>query len=454
MLDIKYIKENRELVVKALKDRNASDRVDINRAYELIEKRLDISPKLENLRADRNKISKDISTVDFTQREVLVQKATSLKTELAKLENEFSAIDKELEKLLLWIPNIPLADTPVGKDETENIEIKAWDPKKGYLNESELSGFNGSSKLMSSKSLFADTDFETVPHWEIGNDLDIIDLEAGSNLSGSRFYYLKNEAVIIMYAIFDLLMRKLIQEGFTPMIVPLLVKEHALYGSSQFPADEVDIYRIDNFNIEDEKKLYLVGSSEPSLFGYFAGKTINIDELPKKVMAISTCFRSEAGSWGKDVRGIKRTHQFDKLEMDMVVENDLQKAYEYHEYLLSINEWLLQQLKLPYHVINMCTGDLGYYAAAKKYDVEVWLSQSQEYMEVMSDSITTDYQSRRLNIRYKDKDENKYVYTLNDTGATHRLLIGIIDHYQQKDGSVVVPDVLRPYCGFDVIRKK
>ncbi|MEO6728456.1 MAG: aminoacyl--tRNA ligase-related protein, partial [Candidatus Dojkabacteria bacterium] len=227
----------------------------------------------------------------------------------------------------------------------------------------------------------------------------------------------------------------------------------ALYGSGQFPGDADQVYKLESKYLEDENALYLVGSSEPSNFGYFMDTVQN--ELPVKVMAQTPCFRSEVGSWGKDVRGIKRTHQFDKLEMNMIIEADIEKARETHEYLLGMNEWLLQELKLPYHVINMCVGELGYFAAAKKYDVEVWLPSSQSYMEVMSDSITTDFQTRRLNIKYKDKEGNsKYAYTLNDTGATHRLLIAIIEHYQNEDGSITVPEALVEFVGKDIIKKK
>jgi seryl-tRNA synthetase len=256
-----------------------------------------------------------------------------------------------------------------------------------------------------------------------------------------------------MNGIFHLLTEKLLSEGFILMYVPTLVKERLLYGTSHFPADADQVYKVDSSNVENKRALYLLGSAESSLIGYWMDKVIKKENLPIKATAITTCFRSEAGSWGKDVRGIKRVHQFDKQEMIMIVENSVDQARKAHEYLLSINEWLLQKLELPYRVINMCYGELGYAAAAKKYDYELWLPSQQSFMEVGSNSITTDYQARRLNIRYQDDDKKiKYVYTLNDTGATHRLLIGIIDHYQQSDGSLLVPKVLRKYVGKDKIK--
>jgi seryl-tRNA synthetase len=258
-----------------------------------------------------------------------------------------------------------------------------------------------------------------------------------------------------MYGVFDMLMKKIMADGFIPMYVPVLTKERALYGSSQFPADMDQIYKIDNAYVEEGQSLYLIGSSEPSLFAYYADTCVKREELPIKMFALTPCFRSEAGSWGKDVRGIKRVHQFDKLEMDIVALPDLKAAIELHEYMLGINEWLLQTLELPYHVINMCTGDLGYAAAAKKYDVEVWLPGDKVFMETMSDSMTTDYQARRMNIKCNDKYSfggRELVYTLNDTGATHRLLIALIEHYQQADGSIKVPAALKSYINKDFIK--
>jgi seryl-tRNA synthetase len=224
-----------------------------------------------------------------------------------------------------------------------------------------------------------------------------------------------------------------------------------LYGSSHFPGDADQVYKLEAEYLEDSNSLYLIGSSEPSNFAYFADKILDLSS-PIKVMAQTPCFRSEVGSWGRDVRGIKRTHQFDKIEMNVIMEADDDKAREMQEYLLSINEWLLQTLQIPYHVINMCIGDLGYYAASKKYDVEFWTPTMGGFTELMSNSITTDYQSRRLNIRYKDANGNlKYAYTLNDTGITHRILIALLDHYQQSDGTLKVPEALVDYVGKEFI---
>lgn len=451
MLDINFIRKSPEKVKAAVTTRGIDPaRANVDKFLELDEKRKSFVTKVESLREERNSLSKGITGKPDQS---TIAKVKTLKTNLESLEKDLSEIEKEWFEIQTWFPNIPLDEVPLGKSDKENIEIKAWHPKNGYLKA--IGGVDDSKGSMDSIGAHANIDFTPKPHWELGVELGLLDLEAGAKVSGSRFYYLKADGALLIHATFNYLFRKLLKEGFEPMIVPLLVKEKALFGTSHFPADADQVYSIDNKFLEDSSNtLYLVGSSEPANFAYFMDAVLDKKDLPKKFMAQTACFRSEVGSWGKDVRGMKRTHQFDKLEMNMVVENDLEKAREMHEYLLSLNEWLLQELEIPYHVINMCTADLGYFAAAKKYDIEVWLPSQNEYMEVMSNSITTDFQSRRLNIKYRDSDGSlKYPYTLNDTGITHRILIAIMEHYQQSDGTILVPEVLRDYVGKDAIGK-
>jgi seryl-tRNA synthetase len=450
MLDVNYIRQNPDKIRELVNiGRASSEKVDIDLWLNLDNQRKDLLNQLDNINREKNKLAERGKSGDV---EGLREEGKRLKEESVKLNERIAEINNQWQSILDWIPNIPLTEVPIGKGAEENIEFKAWEPENGYLSIEKLSGAEGSKQYMQSQFSKTNSEFKPKPHWEIGTKLDIIDLEAGAKVSGSRFYYIKKSGALIVMAVFDLLMRKLIKDGFDPMIVPVLVKDKALYGSSHFPGDADQVYKLDNKYLEDSNQLYLLGSSEPSNFAYFADTTLNAAELPIKVTAQTPCFRSEVGSWGKDVRGIKRTHQFDKIEMNMIIEADLEKARATQDYLLSLNEWLLQSLKLPYHVINMCTGDLGYFAAAKKYDVEVWLPSGNEYMEVMSNSITTDYQSRRLNIKYKLEDgSTKYAYTLNDTGATHRLLIAIIEHYQTKEGTLRVPEVLQEYVGKTII---
>jgi seryl-tRNA synthetase len=453
MIDIELLRKNPSILAKLIEiGRADSSKVNPERFFELDERRRELIKKIDDLRAGLNEINKGLQGKPD---EATLQEIRKKKEESSALEAELKNVEAEWQTILDWIPNIPFDEVPGGKSSADNVETKAWIPEAGYLDESKLGKENHSGQYMPDYAVNSDTKLTPKPHWEIGTALDIIDLEAGPKVSGSRFYYLRKEGALIVMGIFNLLMRKLLSEGFDPMIVPILVREKALYGSSHFPGDADQVYKLESKYIEDENALYLTGSSEPSNFAYFMDRILSADELPTKVMAITPCFRSEVGSWGKDVRGIKRTHQFDKLEMNMIIEADDTIARETQEYLLSLNEWLLQELRLPYHVINMSIGDLGYYAAAKKYDIEVWLPSEKSYMEVMSNSITTDYQSRRLNIKYKDKEgKSKFVYTLNDTGATHRLLIAIIEHYQLPDGSIKIPDVLREFVGKDTITKK
>lgn len=446
MIDVERIRENPEILTYLIEiGRLDSSKVSTENWLRVDSERRNLIKQTNDLQAELNSINKELK--GKPEGDVLAR-ITTLKSELKGKEEELGVLNREWKEMNDWIPNIPLEEVPAGKTSDDNVEVKAWHPETGYLEKEKLGKAEASGEYMPEPKI------AVKPHWEIGEALGMIDLEAGAKVSGSRFYYLKGDGALLILAVFDLLFKKLLKEGFSPMIVPLLVKEGALYGSSHFPGDADQVYKLESKYLEEGTNgLYLVGSSEPSLFGYYGNSVINESDFPVKVMAQTPCFRSEVGSWGKDVRGIKRTHQFDKLEMDMIIPADLDKAREVQEYLLSINEWMLQELKLPYHVINMCHGDLGYYAAAKKYDIEVWLPSEKKYIETMSNSITTDYQSRRLGIKYKTAaGETKFAYTLNDTGATHRLLIAIIEHYQNEDGSVTVPEALRDYVGKDIIK--
>lgn len=451
MLDPNYVRENIDTIQHLLdQGRGNKEKINLPKWLELDAKRLELIKKSEAIRSERNEINSGVS--GKPSKEVIV-KMGKLKQDLELIETELKKVEFQWKEILDWMVNIPLEEVPMGLTSDNNLEIKAWSKEVGYFNPTDLGLAEKSREKMSNLGSNRDIDFEPKPHWEIGEKLEIINVEAGAKVSGSRFYYILGDGALLIMASFNLLMQKLIKEGFSPMIVPTLVREKALYGSSHFPGDADQVYKLENKYLEDENALYLVGSSEPSNFGYFSGQILDLSN-PIKVTAQTACFRSEVGSWGKDVRGIKRTHQFEKIEMNIIMEADLDKARAMHEYLLSLNEWLLQQLEIPYHVINMCYGDLGYYAAAKKYDIEFWTPSQRSYTELMSNSITTDYQARRLGIKYKDSDGSlKYAYTLNDTGVTHRILIGIIEHYQQSDGTIKVPEVLRQFVGKDFIGK-
>jgi seryl-tRNA synthetase len=295
-----------------------------------------------------------------------------------------------------------------------------------------------------------DADFAPRTHADLAPALGI-DVLQGAKVSGSRFAYLIGDIARMQLAIQSLLIGHLLGLGFAPIVPPLLVRERSLFGTSHFPEGRDQVYEIKTDFVEERQPLFLVGSSEPSNFSYFMDRTLSEEELPLRLFASTPCFRSEAGSWGKDVRGIKRVHQFDKIEMNALCTPG--EAPDIYEAFRAVNEWLLQTLELPYHIVDKCTGDAGYLATHRQRDVEVWLPGAGEFMEVMTDTNTTDFQARRLNIRYRPAGGGtRYVYTLNDTGcALGRMLIAIVENYQQRDGSVKVPAALRPLTGKDYI---
>lgn len=448
MLDIKFIRENTNRVKQNILNRRVDPKnADVDKLLLLDGRKLDLEKEIEKLRELRNKLANEMKDLK-NRTPQLIDEGKKVKEGLAVLETELETIQNEWQNIMDWIPNMLEDDVPIGKDDKDNLEVKSWTPKDGYFTKEKLGLGNFSQKWMPILS-FAGKD-----HLELGKKLNIIDVEQSALVSGSRFAYLKNEAALLQFGLFELLKNKLLDEGFMPLIVPLLVKDRALYGSSHFPGDADQVYRLENKYVEDSNELYLVGSSEPSMFSYYMDKILDKKDLPQKFFAFTPCFRSEVGSWGKDVRGIKRVHQFDKLEMDLICAPE--DSENLHEFLLSINEWFLQQLQLPYHVILMCSGDSGYAATAKKYDIEVWLPSQQAFMEVMSDTNAKEFQARRYNTKFVDNDgSKKYVHHVNDTGcAMGRMIMAILDNYQNADGSVTIPAVLQQYLGKKLINQQ
>jgi seryl-tRNA synthetase len=298
-------------------------------------------------------------------------------------------------------------------------------------------------------------EFEPLHYGELGERLGGIDSQQGGKVSGSRFAYILGDVALMQMALERLLSDELVRRGYQRIIPPLLVRERSLFGTSHFPEGRDQVYEIKTDNVEEPLPLFLVGSSEPSNFSYFMDRTLAEEELPLRLFAMTTCFRSEAGSWGRDVKGIKRVHQFDKIEMNAVC-SEGQSAALYAEFR-EINEWLLQTLELPYRIVDKCTADAGYLATYRQRDVEVWLPGSREFMEVMTDTNTTDYQARRLNIRYRPAAGGglRFCHTVNDTGcAMGRMLIAVLDNYQQADGSVKVPRALADVMGKERLTPK
>lgn len=418
MIDVKFIRENPDKVQKAAKNKNIE--VDINHILEIDAKYRELSNEVQLLREERNKYAKEQN----------IEKGKEIKTKLEILEKALSAVEIELKEWLYKIPNPAKDDVKVGKDESVNEVIKTHGKPQDFP-------------------------FVSKDHLDLGEALDIIDVKRAAKVSGARFAYLKNDAVLLEFALVQLIMETLIKERFTPVVPPVLINQEITEGLGywQVEGGSEDYYKISDQ--KEEKNYYLVGTAEHAIVPMHKDEIFAKKDLPKRYVAFSSAFRREAGSYGKDTKGILRVHQFDKVEMvSFVAEEDDEKELEY---LLSLEEKLFQMLEIPYQVIKMCTGDLGF-PAAKKYDIEAWMPGQNKYREVTSVSTVTDFQSRRLNIKYidssTDNNEKKYVHILNGTGfAIGRTIIAILENYQQEDGSINVPKVLQKYLGKTIISK-
>ena len=408
MIDLKFIRENAQLVQESSKNKKAE--VDIAHILGIDAKYREVLQVVESLREARNKNTSGVKGKPTPEQ---IENGKSIKEKLEKEEAILNSLKLELDTELAKIPNPAKSDVKPGKNDTENDVIKKYkEPTK----------FN----------------FKPLDHLELGEKLDIIDMERAAKVSGARFAYLKNEAVFLEFALVQFAMDVLSKARFTPVIPPTLIKRDTMKGLGYMENGGEE----DMFNIPSDD-LFLVGTAEQSLVPMFRDEVLSGKELPKRFVGFSSAFRREAGSYGKDTRGILRVHQFDKVEMVSFVEEN--KDDEEHEYLLSLEEKFFQALNIPYQVIKMCTGDLGF-PAARKYDIEAWIPSQEKYREVTSASTVTDFQSRRLNIRYQDGNEKKYTYVLNGTAfAIGRTIIAILENYQQEDGSVVIPEVLLPY---------
>ncbi|MFC1655594.1 serine--tRNA ligase [Patescibacteria group bacterium] len=415
MLDLKFIVENIDLVKEGCRKKRVD--VDIDKLVQTANERRALIAEVDELRTKQNAVSKKFKERSASEQEELLTEMKKLKEDLKIKEQELDDIYEVLSDLALQVPNPPLEDVPEGMDDQDNQIIKTHlDPTK--------------------------FDFEPKDHVAIGKDLDLLDLEKGAVTSGARFYYVKNDLVLLEFALIQYALSKITPKGFRPILPPILVREHAMLGTGFFPAEKNEIYSVN----PEEDDLYLIGTGEVPLCMLHYDEIIDEKDLPLRYVAFSPCFRREAGSYGKDTHGIIRVHQFDKIEMFSFVHPD--KSKEEHELLVSIEEELVQGLGLPYQLVNVCGGDLGN-PAAKKLDIEAWVPTQGKYREITSCSNTTTYQARRSKIRFKNADGKKeYVHTLNGTGmAMARIFVAILENYQQKDGSVEIPAALRPYMG-------
>ncbi|MBI2464305.1 serine--tRNA ligase [Candidatus Peregrinibacteria bacterium] len=425
MLDLKMIRQNPEAVKSGIKKKGRDPKL-IDNILVLDKEYRELLVNVEELKSLKNKASDEIAKSPKDQRQKLIDTMQDVTKKEKNLEEKMKKVKEELDAMMIELPNPPLESVPEGKNENENKVIKTVGEKPSF-------------------------DFKPLDHMALGERLNLIDIENASKTSGTRFYYLKNEAVLLEFALVQFVIGKLIKKGFSPIIPPVLVQEKAMFGTGFFPADRNEIYHVNprSETNPDGDDLFLVGTAEVPLCMLHYDSILANEKLPLRYAGFSTCFRREAGSYGKDTKGILRVHQFDKIEMFSFC--DPKKSEKEHELILSLEEEIMKELGFHYQVVLICGGDLGA-PAAKKYDIEVWLPGQQRYRELTSCSNCTDFQARRSNIRYKTAKGNEILHTLNGTAcAIGRTLIAILENYQNKDGTVTVPEVLRSYVGKEKI---
>ena len=444
MLDIKFVRENSDKVKQAVQNKNIN--LDIDRLLDLDTQRRALTTESESLQATKNQVSKEITKLSPEDKKIKLLEMKEVDLKASELKEKLKEVLAEYEQLMYLVPNIPSQETPIGKDETGNVPWSYWAPALGHVDPKET------DKVKQVPTKF---DFEILDHVALAKNLDLLDTEAGVKTAGFRGYYLKNEAVLMHYGILWHALKKMQAKGFSLMAPPVMGKSFAFYGSGHFPFGKTDQYQI--MTEEELKKgtaepLYLSGTSEPNLLAYVADKTFDESELPIKMCGISPCFRGEIGSYGKDTKGIYRVHEFMKVEQVIVCKAEIIESDKWLEALREIAQEMLIDLKLPHRVLNICTGDMGA-GKYKMYDIETWMPARNSFGETHSDSNLTDWQARRMNIKYKDSTgKTKFAFTLNNTViASPRILIAILENYQQKNGGIDVPEVLRPYVGKDAL---
>jgi len=423
MLDIKFIRENRELIKEGARKKRIDFSVDDLIAVD--EKRRALLAEVEDMKARQNKTSKEIEQLgDEGKRAQLIAKMKELKGAMQTKEEDLKRVLQEWRALMIQVPNIPDMSVPEGKDDADNKEIKTWGTKPSFS-------------------------FTPKNHIEIMEALDMADLERGAKVAGFRGYFLKNDGALLSFAIWQAAMEHFLGKGFTPMMVPSLVRRENLLGTGYIPQGEDDLYVTQDGE-------YLAGTGEVGTMGYHMDDVLSKGSFPHKFLSFSPCFRREAGSHGKDVKGLIRVHEFFKLEQVVLCEASHEESVRFHEELNRNTEEFIERLGIPYRTVANCGGDLGL-GQVKKYDIELWVPLEETYREISSASYFHDFQTRRLNIRYKDADGTmRFAHSLNSTAIpTPRILVSLVENYQQEDGSVRIPDVLQKYMGGrDVIKRQ
>ncbi|MCI5819898.1 MAG: serine--tRNA ligase [Acidaminococcus sp.] len=419
MLDVKFVCENIELVKEALSKR--SGKYPIDKVAELAAARKDIIKEVENLKAQKNKVSQEIATLkrEGKNADELVNKMRAEGDKIKELDDKLSEIESELKELMYSIPNLPDKTVPFGTDSDQNREERKWGEPKNF-------------------------GFEPKAHWDLGLDLNMFNWEQAGKITGTRFTVYRNWGAKLERAIMNFMLDTHAKSGYTEIFPPFMVNRDSMYGTGQLPKFEEDMFAIKNTNY------YLIPTAEVPVTNLHRGDVLAAEQLPIKYCAYSACFRGEAGSAGRDTRGLIRQHQFNKVELVKFAHPD--HSFEELESLTRDAEKILQLLGLPYRVVTLCTGDLGF-SSTKTYDIEVWLPSYNRYVEISSCSNFVDYQARRANIRFKENGKTRFVHTLNGSGlAIGRTTAAVIENYQNEDGSITVPEVLRPYIGIDVIK--
>ncbi len=421
MLDIKFIRENKDIVIAGAKKKHVD--VDIDKLLTLDEERLKLLKEIEELRSEVNKVSNDIARdQDSALKIQLIEEMRGVKEDIKTKEEKLKTITEEWQKIMLHVPNVPDISVPEGGSDAENQEVKVWGEKPNF-------------------------NFEPKDHIEIMNALKMVDFERGTKVHGFRGYFLLNDGARLSFAIWNYAMDFFSSRGYTPVIPPVINRRENFMGTGFLPQAEEDLYKTQDGD-------YLAGTAEVPLMGMHAGEILDKNVLPIKYLGFSPCYRKEAGSHGKDVKGLIRVHEFYKLEQVILCEANHEASVKFHEEITRNSEEFIESLGIPYHRVINCGGDLGL-GQVKKYDIEAWIPKEGKYREVTSASYFHDFQCRRFGIRYRD-DTGKmnYAHSLNQTAiATPRILVSLIENYQQADGSIVIPEVLRKYMGGkDVIK--
>jgi len=416
MIDIKALRDNPDIYIQAAQNKRIA--ADVPRLLEIDQQLKDAKAKLQDIATEKNRIGKSIPKLSGADKDAALQTLSQLKADEEASQESVKQLQPEFDALMLQVPQPADPEVPVGKDDTENVELR----KEGQIRQ---------------------FDFEPKDHVELGLALDMIDIERGVKLAGTRNYFLKGDGALLHWAVLRFAVDFMVARGYTPMSVPLLMRDEAMQGTGYYPGSEEQTYRM------EKDELSLAGTAEVPLTAYRMGEIVQEQELPLKFVALSSCFRREAGAAGKDTYGLYRIHQFDKVEQVIVCQNSDEASAAFHEEIQANSEGVMQALGLPYRVVAVCTGDLGR-GQAKKYDIEAWMPSRKNYCETHSASKFYDFQARRMNLRYKETQtkKNLFCHTLNNTViASPRVLIPLMELYQNADGSITVPEVLRPYMG-------